>query len=119
MTATVKLTLKPLNVPNFVTVQLKAGTEGWMPLPAPPRAAIAAMGHTPPSGEERLRETLRLIDATNKSSAPGARLQRIADYARSALQGIGGRDAGPGAAIDEGTIAARFDEYPVEPPARR
>jgi hypothetical protein len=115
-------------------------------------AAIAAMGHTPPSGEDGdlverlrrkmqrlpaqgggtissdgtatsyitddgmrlvnpdgpaaanrltallshvgvLRETLRLIeiDATNKSSAPGARLQRIADYARSALQGIGGR----------------------------
>jgi hypothetical protein len=43
------------------------------------------------SGEdgERLREALRLIeiDATNESSAPGARLQRIADYARSALLG--------------------------------
>jgi len=36
---------------------------------------------------EKLRERMRLIefDATNKNSAPGARLQRIADYARAAI----------------------------------
>jgi hypothetical protein len=38
---------------------------------------------------EKLRERMRLIefDATNKNSAPSARLQRIADYARATLSG--------------------------------
>jgi hypothetical protein len=44
---------------------------------------------------EKLRERMRLIefDATNKNSAPSARLQRIADYARAALSGKGSPDA--------------------------
>jgi hypothetical protein len=44
---------------------------------------------------EKLRERMRLIefDATNKNSAPSARLQRIADYARAALSGEDSPDA--------------------------
>jgi hypothetical protein len=44
---------------------------------------------------EKLREWMRLIefDATNKNSAPSARLQRIADYARAALSGKDSPDA--------------------------
>jgi hypothetical protein len=44
---------------------------------------------------EKLRERMRLIefDATNKNSAPSARLQRIADYARAALSGKDSPDA--------------------------
>jgi hypothetical protein len=44
---------------------------------------------------EKLRERMRLIefDATNKNSAPSARLQRIADYARTALSGKDSPDA--------------------------